>query len=256
VSEETVFARVEHLDTNLFAAIPSQTSPRDRRSLLAVQRATARRFGSYAYLEIGSHLGGSIQPHLLDARCIAITSIDSRPASQPDDRAPGCIVAYANNSTQRMLGLLGQLAQGDVRKVRCFDTDAALVDPARISPRPHLAFIDGEHTRRAVLSDFAFCRRVIAPGGTILFDDFPIVYPAVLEIVRSLRREGQAFATARLEGKAFAVFFDHELVRTDAFLQKCRDRSRFTLARYRVKLRAKSLIPGARGQAAREALRA
>ncbi len=250
-----VAARVENLDTDLFAAIPSQTSPRDRRSLLAVQRATARRFGTYAYLEIGSHLGGSIQTHLLDARCTAITSIDSRPASQPDERAPGCVVDYADNSTQRMLDLLGRLAPGQILKVRCFDAEAAAVDPVRIAPRPHLAFIDGEHTRRAVLSDFAFCQEVIAPGGTILFDDFPIVYPAVLEIVRSLRRAGLSLVTARLEGKAFGVFFDQELVRSDAFLRRCRDRSRFTLARYRIKLRTKSFLPGARGRAARDALR-
>ena len=49
-------------------------------------------------------------------------------------------------------------------------------------PAPDIALIDGEHTRAAVLSDYAFCRKVLAPGGTILFDDFPIVYPAVLEI--------------------------------------------------------------------------
>jgi hypothetical protein len=39
----TVIARVESLSIDLFDAIPSQTSPGDRRSLLAVQRATARR---------------------------------------------------------------------------------------------------------------------------------------------------------------------------------------------------------------------
>ncbi len=128
-------------------------------------------------------------------------------------------------------------------KVRCFDSDASTVDPARIDPRPQLAFIDGEHTRRAVLSDFAFCRAVLAPGGTIVFDDFPIVYPAVLEIRRSLRRTGERFSTARLEGKGFAVFFDEELVRSDPFLARCRVRSRFTLLRYRGKLLARACFP-------------
>ncbi len=251
-----VVRRVGELATDLYDAIPSQTSQTDRRSLLAVQRATARRFGRYAYLEIGSHLGGSIQPHLLDPRCEAIYSIDPRPVSQPDDRSAGCVVAYDGNSTERMLGLLRELGPEQAAKVRCFESDAARVDAARIIPAPHLAFIDGEHTRRAVLSDFAFCRRVLAPGGTVLVDDFPIVYPAVLEICRALRRAGERFTTARLEGKAFAVFFDEELVQADPFLSRCRARSRWTLRRYRWKLLGKSLLPGRSGAAARAALRA
>jgi hypothetical protein len=60
--------RIEDLDVGLFDAIPSQTSADTRRSLLAVHRATARRHGEIAYLEIGSHLGGSLQPYLLDPR--------------------------------------------------------------------------------------------------------------------------------------------------------------------------------------------
>jgi hypothetical protein len=47
------------LDPDLFAAIPTQTSPEDRRSFLILQRAV-RRGGPYSYLEIGSHVGGTI----------------------------------------------------------------------------------------------------------------------------------------------------------------------------------------------------
>lgn len=251
----TPIERVEALSLDLFNAIPSQTSDADRQSLLAVQRATARRHGAFAYLEIGSHLGGSIQPYLLDPRCRAIYSIDSRPASQPDDRSPGYVATYENNSTEHMLELLLGVDAEQVSKIRCFDADASRVDSAQIAVGPHVAFIDGEHTRRAVLSDYAFCRSVIAPGGTILFDDFPIVYPAVLEICRTLREEGVRFVAARLEGKVFAIFFEEDLVRGDPFLKRCRARSRHTLLRYRLKLWAKSLLPGARGSAARAALR-
>jgi len=49
-------------------------------SLLAVQRAVARKHGEYTYLEIGSHLGGSLQPHL--------ATIDAKGSySQTRDRA-------------------------------------------------------------------------------------------------------------------------------------------------------------------------
>ena len=240
----TVPERVDGLSTDLFASIPSQTSERDRRSLLAVQRSTARRFGRFAYLEIGSHLGGSIQPYLLDPRCEAIYSIDPRPASQPDDRSRGCRVVYEGNSTERMLDRLRELAPDRLDRVRCFEADASQVDPSSIGQRPHAAFIDGEHTRRAVVSDFRFCRNVLAPGGTIVFDDFPIVYPGVLDVLGNLRRAGERFAAARLEGKAFAVFFDEDVAEGDPFLRVCRARSRFSLLRYRVKHLARGLLPG------------
>lgn len=83
--------RVENLSTDLFASIPSQTSVKDRRSLLAVQRSTARRFGRFAYLEIGSHLGidpavppgSALRRHLLDRLAAGI------PAGRPVTRLPG-----------------------------------------------------------------------------------------------------------------------------------------------------------------------
>jgi hypothetical protein len=253
--EDDVVHRVERLDTALFDGVASQTSQRDRRSLLAVQRAVARRFGRYVYLEIGSHLGGSIQPHLRDRRCVRIYSIDPRPTSQPDDRSPGCRVDYPNNSTAAMLDALAKVSPNGIEKIRCFESDAAAVNRGAIEPRPHLAFIDGEHTRRAVLSDFAFCRAVLEPAGAVVFDDFPIVYPALLEIRRALRLDGEDIVALRLEGKAFALFRDAALVRSDAFLERCRARSRFTLARYGWKLRAKGLLPGRAGRAARAALR-
>ena len=255
MKEDDISRRVERLDTGLFDGVASQTSERDRRSLLAVQRAIARRFSRYVYLEIGSHLGGSIQPHLLDRRCVRIYSIDPRPSSQPDDRSPGCRVDYPNNSTAAMLEALARISPKGVEKITCFESDAAAVDRLAIEPRPHLAFIDGEHTQRAVLSDFAFCRAVLAAAGAVVFDDFPIVYPALLEIRRVLRRDGEDVVALRLEGKAFAMFRDAALVRTDPFLERCRARSRLTLARYGWKLRAKSLLPGSAGSAARAALR-
>lgn len=203
----------------------------------------ARARGEIVYLEIGSHLGGSIQPYLLDPRCRAVFSIDSRPASQPDDRAPGYRATYEGNSTARMLDHLRALDPRQAGKVVCFESEASEVDPARIVPRADVAFIDGEHTRRAVLADFAFCQRVLAPGGAVLFDDFPIVYPAVLEIVRSLRAAGAKFAGVRLDGKAFGLFFDRETVERDPFLVSCRRRSRLTLPRYGLKLLARKVFP-------------
>ena len=60
---------------------PSRTAGRCSR----LHAAVAER-GPFRYLEIGSHLGGSLQALVADPRCMEIVSIDTRPDSQPDDR--------------------------------------------------------------------------------------------------------------------------------------------------------------------------
>ena len=95
---------IDAIDTGLFAMIPSQTTDEDRRTLLSIQRFI-RKNGEYAYLEIGSHLGGTIQPHYLDPRCSLIYSIDKRPPFQPDER--GRNFDYPDNSTEKMLENIG-----------------------------------------------------------------------------------------------------------------------------------------------------
>lgn len=210
--------RVDRLDVGLFRRIRSQTTKGDQRSLLAIQRATARRRPGYCYLEIGSHLGGSIQPHLLDGRCRKIYSIDARPARQPDDRTPGHVAFYENNSSARMLGLLREIDGGGVSKIECFDLDASQVDPTKITDRPNILFIDGEHTKAAVSSDFRFCLRVAAEGATLVFHDYDILHPAITAICQGLNRDGRTFLAIKLEGNVFAVFLDPELVGGDAHL--------------------------------------
>src|SRR4051812_12044666 len=88
--------RIAELDLSLFDVIPSQSTSDDKGSLLALQLAVRDAVGEYTYLEIGSYLGGSIQPHLLDPECRKIYSIDKRPRSQPDER--GIDYIYENNS--------------------------------------------------------------------------------------------------------------------------------------------------------------
>jgi|BioPla2DNA2_1021312.scaffolds.fasta_scaffold13103_2 hypothetical protein len=156
--------RVESLDISLYGAIYSQSNDGDKRSLLAVQRATARKFGAYNYLEIGSHLWGTIQPHLVDGRCNNICSIDPRPAIISDDRKPGAFVKYENNSSARMLNLLVSIGRGDVSKIECIERSSPDLDPLSAIHAPHFAFIDGEHTCSAVM---AYCPA--APYSSTIF---------------------------------------------------------------------------------------
>jgi hypothetical protein len=190
-------------DLSLFDTVPSQSTMGDRRAWLAVQAAVRRRGEGYVYLEIGSHLGGSIQQHIVDPRCRRIFSIDKRPLEQPDDSRGACF--YEGNSTERMRENLRRLSPDADARVVTFDADASAIDPARIPEAPDFCLIDGEHTKEAVISDFAFCRRVAKPNAAICFHDAGIIWPAIREIVRGLRAEGVPFRTRKFDGLTFAI---------------------------------------------------
>ena len=173
--DDTWTDRIEELDEMLFESIMSQTSLGCRHSLLAVQRAVASRRSTYSYLEIGSFHGGSLQTHLVDERCTKIYSIDPRPDLTPDDIAPGVLKRYADNSSEHMMRMLENIGHGDLAKIVLFDSDASEIETERIEPRPNIAFIDGEHTSKAVISDFSFCESVLCDGGVVIFHDIGLL---------------------------------------------------------------------------------
>jgi hypothetical protein len=204
------------LDISVFAPIAAQLTDADKKSLLAVQQALREQHHGYAYLEIGSHLGGSLQPHVLDPECASIVSIDARPLTVPDDRVG--TVPYPQNSTAHMLALLRQVAGDGVAKIKTFDSDATAVDPAALPAAPHLCFIDGQHTEPAALSDFAFCRKVLRKdGAVVLFHDANIIFPALDAIVRKLRATGEELRAYILPSTVFVMEFgDARVHRTEA----------------------------------------
>lgn len=201
------------LDIALFARIDAQLTADDKRSLLAVQHALRERTPDYVYLEIGSHLGGSIQPHLQDARCARIISIDKRPTAVPDDR--GYDVPYPENSTAHMLSLLRGLSADADARITCFDTDATALAPERLPERPHLCFIDGEHTERAALADYAFCRKVVRDNGVILFHDANVIYTGLVKIIAQLEAENAAFRAYVLPSSIFVLAFGESALHDD-----------------------------------------
>ncbi len=233
--------KIDTLDISIFSGVPSQTTDADRRSLLAVQRAIAAAFGIYAYLEIGSHLGGTIQPHLADPRCSRIFSIDPRPAAQPDDRRPGHIAHYENNSSQRMLEMLSDARLGDIRRISCIELDSSKIATETIIPAPAIAFIDGEHTARAVVADFNFCRRVVRPDGVIVFHDFSILHRTLFAMLHGWRRQKLPWAVVWLPDNLLAVFFDPAVPVADPWLAAMQHRTSRSLLLFRLATLAKSL---------------
>ena len=238
-----VLRQIDNLDISLFDAIPSQTSVQDRRSLLAVQRSTARKHQEFVYLEIGSHLGGSIQPYLVDHRCKKIISIDPRPFQQPDDRSPGYIATYENNSTEHMLKLLGEIDPPALSKIEYFDDDASEIDISKAHFRANVAFIDGEHTTKKVISDFQFCNKILFEDGTVLFHDFEIIFPAILEILRILKRQKREFIPLKLYGSVFGIFFDPNKIYSDPFFSEIYARNKGFLITYRMIWVLKKFLP-------------
>jgi len=186
----TIADRVAALDTSLFIGIESQTTEPDRQSLLALHAVIGER-GPFDYLEIGSHLGGSLQALVADPRCRSIISIDTRPLLQPDDR--GDDAAYPENSTERMMELLSALPGADLDKVQTFErgTDQLGVDD--LPTRPSFCFIDAEHTRAAALRDARFCLEAVASDGVIAFHDSNVVMPGIEDFLTELDRPHQAF---------------------------------------------------------------
>jgi hypothetical protein len=192
---------ISNLDVRIFEKIKSQLSDNDKQSLLACHLAARELAGNYNYLEVGSYLGGSIQPHLLDEKCVKIYSIDKRPLHQPDNR--GVDYTYLNNSTRRMLDLLAEVAPVD--KIRTIDGDTREISPSQIEEKMQLCFIDGEHTDEAVLSDFKFCLEVLDASGAIVFHDAPITYNGLADCIEHLKTNNIKFRAYGLPDIVFAV---------------------------------------------------
>jgi len=194
---------INNLDLKLFEKISSQSSVHDKESLLACQLATRELVESYTYLEIGSYLGGSIQPHLQDPRCARIYSIDKRPLVQPDER--GLDYTYLNNSTARMLENLKGVAPERVDRITAIDGETRHLEPSEIKEKMTLCYIDGEHTDEAVMADFRFCLNVVAERGAILFDDANIIYNGIARCIDYLKQKSIGFRAYNLPDKIFVI---------------------------------------------------
>jgi hypothetical protein len=182
---------IGRLDVSIFQ-IESQTSADDRRSFLAIQNAVRRWKGDYVYLECGSHVGGSLLPHILDPRCKLLYSVDKRPQLQPDER--GVSYEYPQNSSQRMLALLAEHASAaHLAKLHTFDLDASALTVSQIQVRPDLILIDAEHTISAVFRDFLNLHRLCHPATIYVFHDAHLTFSGLQNIETFLRYSGVVF---------------------------------------------------------------
>jgi len=176
-------ALIEALDTTVFAIQPGDYA--DRTSFLRVQRLIRRLEPAYQYLEIGSDVGASLLPHLLDPNCSGAVSIDPRPELQPDER--GTDFHYTGNSTARMLAELGKHTDAiELRKLSTVEANASAIGSTLSGVRPHLVLIDGEHTNVAAFSDFLASLSFIAANAIITLHDANLIGDTLQIIERLL----------------------------------------------------------------------
>ena len=179
--------RIEALDVDLFSFVPIQARASDARALLAIHAAVAAANPSFAYLEIGSYRGGSLQVLIRDPRCSCLMSIDPRTAETPDETRGD--FTYQENTTARMLELLAQVPEADMRKLATLETTTEAMRPDALPRRPDCCFIDGEHSDAAVLTDARFCAEALRGAGVIAFHDWGIVRSAIRAFIKERRRD-------------------------------------------------------------------
>jgi hypothetical protein len=200
-SQASVDQQIEQLDLALFRHIQGQTTTADRRALLSLQQIVRNHHHPYTYLEIGSFMGGSIQPHLVDPRCEFIYSIDPRPGEPiPDERSREVVQYFA--STKAMLDGLARIPHGNLAKIVTLEKDAGQLTAFDTPRASHLCFIDGEHTNKAVVSDFKACLPRTAANGVIAFHDCYLVSDGILRCTKLIADAGIPFTPFHFSGSS------------------------------------------------------
>lgn len=193
-----------NLDTSVFSVL-SAASENDRTSFLRLQQVIRTHVQPYTYLEIGSEIGGTLVPYLLDDTCKSAVSIDLRPLEVPDER--GVVFDYGTaNTTARMLDTLTK-AVGSVplRKLTCLVCDASSVRVDQLPARPQFAMIDGEHTNTACFSDVISLLPLIADDAVIAFHDANLICDAIENAEKMLTHIGIEHATVFLPDCVAAI---------------------------------------------------
>jgi hypothetical protein len=191
------------LDLKLFEKVESLLTQNDKKSLLACQKGVRELLPEYTYLEIGSYMGGSLQPYVQDTHCRRIYSVDKRPPIAPD--VSGFDRKYKNNTTETMLNNLREVSVEGTEKVICLEGDVNDIDPGRVEEKPQLCFVDGEHTDEAAMRDFKFCLEVMADNGAVMFHDSAIIYNALWDIIDIVKQKGIKFRAYNIADYVFVL---------------------------------------------------
>ena len=185
--------------------------PNDHRTMLALQWIVQAE-APCTYLEIGSLLGGSMVPYLMDPRCVAVHSVDLRPPLTPDERFHAWDYDHATTA-QMIANLRHEVPNDNMTKLKTYDMDTHtfvryVVNGPLASPIvPNLVFLDAEHTNKAVFQDFLNLRMMLADDVIFAFHDSNLIFDALTNIKAMLRDEGVEFGAGYLKDVVFAIAF-------------------------------------------------
>ena len=201
-------------DPSLFRILTA-FQPGDQASFLAILNLVRDARPGYAYLEVGSDLGGSLQAPLTDPSCAVAYSVDLRVASQPDER--GRSFPFPANTTAAMIENLRPLVgEAGVAKLRTFDCDLAELPAGAVGRPVDVALVDAEHTNRAVFRDALGVLRVMAADAVLMCHDANLVFDGLLNIEAMLRDRGGPVWCGFLPDTLFAVGLGRFAARLEA----------------------------------------
>ncbi len=166
-----------------FFPIPSQSLVSDRAFLLKMIGVMKSLTNGLHYMELGSYLGGTLAPFLLEDSCETVLSIDERERQQPDER--GVRYDYAGVTAKTMID---NLKKHDlpISKLRIHDgsIDTLPNQPAKFD----LAFIDAEHTDEAVFRDYIYVMDHVKDDCIVMFHDSSLVAKGIVNVLTLARK--------------------------------------------------------------------
>jgi len=176
---------------------------KDQASLLALRQIVQAQ-DPCIYLEIGSELGRSLLPALLDPCCIAVHSVDLRPGSTPDSR--GRTWEYGVSTEQMVHSLMAAATPEQMAKLRTYEMDTAQF-AALYNVPANLVFLDAEHTTRGAFQDIVNLERMLPQDTIFAGHDSNLVFDALINIEAVLNRLRVPYHLAYLADVVFAFAF-------------------------------------------------
>ena len=184
-----------------FFPIPSQTSLVDKFVILKINKLMNLKTKNFIYLEIGSYLGGSLTPFLLNNNCKRVISIDKRNQIIDDERNEKW--SYRKINEKLMIKNLKE-KKLDTSKLKSFNGD---ISDYKSKEKHDLAFIDGIHTDKNTFSDFLYTLDKVNKNCVILFHDSDVIFKALLLIKELLKKNNYIFKIAKFKDSVITGFF-------------------------------------------------
>lgn len=204
------FIKKNNFEIKKFFPINSQTSFEDKYVLLKIKKMMNN--NNFNYLEIGSFLGGSLTPFLIEKKCKIIVSIDKRNQNLEDERNER--QSYENVSTNYMINNLKKYNL-DTSKLKTFNGD---VENFKTSTKFDIVFLDGVHTDINTFSDFMNVYEMVKKDSVILFHDSSIIFKSINIIntmlnKRKIKHKLAKFKNSEISGIFFGKYSKYNLTK-------------------------------------------